>query len=98
MVKRVLSFIAWVIAIFFLIGAFGVISKGEARTGIVGLIWSLIFLPPLYRVTGRYGLIKNIAARVVLFISFRLYSQHNISNEGCSGNAQCRWKIIERFM
>lgn len=68
MVKRILSFIGWVLAIFCLISALGNIGSGAVKIGIGILIWSLIFLPPLYRATGRYGLTKNIAARVVLFI------------------------------
>jgi hypothetical protein len=68
MLKRVLSFIGWVITIFFLVGAFAEISEGEVLSGIGDLVWGVIFLPPLCRVTGKYGLTNNIAARVVLFV------------------------------
>ncbi|BDA71849.1 hypothetical protein CAL7716_060150 [Calothrix sp. PCC 7716] len=68
MVKRVLSFIGWLLVAFILIGTLGVMSKGAILTGIGYLVWGLIFLPPLCRLTRRYGLIKNIAVRAVLFI------------------------------
>ncbi|BAZ11985.1 hypothetical protein NIES4071_38130 [Calothrix sp. NIES-4071] len=67
MLKRVLSPISWAIAIFFIFAASKVMA-GEILSGVAVLVWGLIFLSSLYRATDQYGLTKNIAACVVLFI------------------------------
>lgn len=66
LLRRVLSFIGWSIAVFFfLIGVFGFTTNPAIATTF--LIWGLIFLPPLYRLTNRYGLGWNIGGRAIAF-------------------------------
>ncbi|NJL64534.1 MAG: excalibur calcium-binding domain-containing protein [Methylacidiphilales bacterium] len=66
--KRLLSFLGWAWVAFCFIGVMGLISKGEVVTAIMALLWGLIFLPPLWRLTSRYGLAKNVIGRIILFV------------------------------
>ncbi|MBW4511718.1 MAG: excalibur calcium-binding domain-containing protein [Scytonematopsis contorta HA4267-MV1] len=68
MLKRILSFIGWGIAGFFALIALTALSSGQFRNSLWIILWALIFVPPLYQLTNRFGNIWNIVGRLVVFI------------------------------
>jgi hypothetical protein len=64
--RKILSFFGWLGAAFFLlIGFVGLTQTSAIAFSII--IWGLIFLPPLYRITSRYGWKWNIGGRAIAF-------------------------------
>ncbi len=65
--QRILSFLGWLVAGFFLlIGLFG-FTTNPAIT-LTCIVWGLIFVPPLFRLTWRYGWKRNIGGRFAVFL------------------------------
>ncbi|BDA71850.1 hypothetical protein CAL7716_060160 [Calothrix sp. PCC 7716] len=67
MLKRILLFSGWVLtAFFFLIGIVGFAINPVIAISMI--LWGLLFLPLLYKLTARYGLVGNIIGRIFVFL------------------------------
>ena len=65
--RKVLTFFGWSWAGFF--GLFGLAGLFySVGIGLGFLVWGLIFLPPLWKLTSRFGWQKNLAGRLFLLI------------------------------
>jgi Excalibur calcium-binding domain len=68
MLKRILSFIAWGIAAFFVVIALTFAASSQFTNALCILLWALIFVPPFYKLTARFGKIWNIVGRLIVFL------------------------------
>lgn len=70
--RRILSFLGWLWAGFFiLVGIAGFVQN--PAFALTSIVWGLVFLPPLFRLTSSYGLGWNVGGRVAaLFISLMI--------------------------
>lgn len=67
--QRILSFVGWLWAGFFVLIGFASLTQNPA-IALTCIIWGLIFLPPLFRLTSSYAIGWNILGRIAaLFIT-----------------------------
>ncbi len=64
---KIFTFIGWGLsALLFLVGITSIAS--QPSMAIVMILWGLLFLPPLWKTTAKFGRVGNIVARVVIFL------------------------------
>jgi hypothetical protein len=69
-IQKILAFVGWSLSAFSLVIALaGLVTPGAGKFLSIALLgWSLIFLPPLWRKTIKYGFRVNILTRIISFI------------------------------
>ncbi len=67
MINRITTFVGWGLSsLLFLVGITSIAS--QPSMAIVMIVWGLLVFPPLWKATAKFGKVKNIAARVVVFL------------------------------
>ena len=66
--KMIGKLAAWIISGFLLLGLLASIGSPQIGVTVTVGVWLLLFLPPIYRLTSRYGLFHNIFWRTIVFL------------------------------
>ncbi len=66
--KMIGKIATWAISGFLLLGLLASIGSPQIGVTVTVGVWLLLFLPPIYRLTSRYGLFHNIFWRIIVFL------------------------------